>query len=274
MTRIIKIGNREFNLDEKTIIMGILNVTPDSFSDGGNFNTVDNAVKRAMEMIENGVDIIDIGGESTRPGHKSVGLEDELERVIPVIKAIRKETDIPISIDTYKAEVAKQAIENGASLINDVWGFKKDPEIAKVAAKYNVPCCLMHNRDNKEYKNIISDMIVDLEESVNIALNAGVKKENIILDPGVGFAKTYEDNLIVMKNLKEFKKMGYPLLLGTSRKSFIGKALNIENPKDRLEGTLSTTVIGIMAGCEFIRIHDVKENKRIATMTDIILKSK
>ncbi len=274
MTRIIKIGNREFNLDEKTIIMGILNVTPDSFSDGGNFNTVDNAVKRAMEMIENGVDIIDIGGESTRPGHKSVGLEDELERVIPVIKAIRKETDIPISIDTYKAEVAKQAIENGASLINDVWGFKKDPEIAKVAAKYNVPCCLMHNRDNKEYKNIISDMIVDLEESVNIALNAGVKKENIILDPGVGFAKTYEDNLIVMKNLKEFKKMGYPLLLGTSRKSFIGKALNIENPKDRLEGTLSTTVIGIMAGCEFVRIHDVKENKRIATMTDIILKSK
>lgn len=272
MTRIMKIGSKTFDLDEKTIIMGILNVTPDSFSDGGNFNTVENAVKRALEMIEDGVDIIDIGGESTRPGHEAVGLEEEIKRVIPVIEAIRKVSDIPISIDTYKGEVAKRAIESGASLINDVWGFKKDSYISEVAAKYDVPCCLMHNRGDKNYKEIINDMLCDLKESINIALRAGVKKENIILDPGIGFAKTYEDNLVVMKNLKEFKTLGYPVLLGTSRKSFIGKALNIEEPKDRVEGTISTTVMGVMAGCEFVRVHDVKANKRAAMMTEVISK--
>ncbi|MGG7162143.1 dihydropteroate synthase [Clostridium ihumii] len=270
----MKIEKKNFDLDERTIIMGILNVTPDSFSDGGNYNTIENAVKRALEMIEEGVDIIDIGGESTRPGHKSVGLEEELERVIPIIKAIREVSDIPISVDTYKGKVAEEAIKNGASLINDVWGFKKDEYIAEVAGKYNVPCCLMHNREDKNYNDIIEDMIVDLQKSIDIAIKNGVKKENIILDPGIGFAKTYEDNLVVMKNLKKIKEMGYPVLLGTSRKSFIGKALNIEEPKDRVEGTMVTTVMGIMSGCEFVRVHDVKANKRTAMMTEAILKCK
>lgn len=266
----MKIGNKEFKLGERTYVMGILNATPDSFSDGGKFNEVEIALKRVEEMIKQGADIIDVGGESTRPGFNVVEADEEIKRVVPVIRGIKEKFDIPVSIDTYKAETAEAAIKAGADIINDVWGFKKDKNMADVAAKYDVPCILMHNRKDKPYENLMEDVKNDLNESIEIAMNAGVRKENIILDPGIGFAKTYEENLIVMKNLKEIRNMGYPVLLGTSRKSMIGNALNL--PVDqRVEGTLVTTVMGIMAGCEFIRVHDVLENKRACVMTDKIL---
>lgn len=268
----MRIGNKDFILGERTYIMGILNVTPDSFSDGGKFNCVDAALEQVRKMIEDGVDIIDIGGESTRPNHTPVEEEEEVNRVVPIIKAIREKYDVPISIDTYKGKVAEAAIKAGADLINDVWGFKMDAYMAEVAAKYDVPCCLMHNRDNSEYTNIIEDMIKDLETSIEIALKAGVKKENIILDPGLGFAKTYEQNLFVMNNLEKLNRVGYPILLGTSRKSMIGLTLDLP-VNERVEGTVATTVMGIMKGCDFVRVHDIKENKRAAVMTDKILRA-
>ncbi|MGM9935468.1 MAG: dihydropteroate synthase, partial [Clostridium sp.] len=257
-------------LGERTYVMGILNATPDSFSDGGKFNEVELALKRVEEMISQGADIIDVGGESTRPGFTVVEADDEINRVVPVIKAIKEKFDITVSIDTYKAKTAEAAIKAGADIINDVWGFKKDKDMAAVAAKYDVQCILMHNREDKPYENLMEEVKSDLEESIKIAMDAGVKKENIILDPGIGFAKTYEENLMVMKNLKEIRDLGYPVLLGTSRKSMIGNALNL--PVDqRVEGTVATTVMGIMAGCEFVRVHDVLENKRACVMTDTIL---
>lgn len=271
MSRSLTIGNKTFRLGERTYIMGILNVTPDSFSDGGKYNSIENALRHAEKMIAEGVDIIDIGGESTRPNHTPVGEQEELERVIPVISRLSKEFSIPISVDTYKAKVAEEAIKNGANLINDVWGFKMDDKIAHVAAKYDIPCCLMHNRNNMNYDSLIEDMLSDLTESINIALKAGVRKENIILDPGVGFAKTYEHNLEVINKLESFKTLDYPVLLGTSRKSMIGNTLNLP-PEERVEGTLATTVIGIMKGCDFVRVHDVLENKRVCLMTDAIVR--
>ena len=269
----MKIGNKVINFDERTYVMGILNVTPDSFSDGGKYNEVDAAVKRAKEMVEEGADIIDIGGESTRPGADYVSEEEEIERVVPIIKAIKKELDVLISIDTYKSKTAEAAIKAGADIINDVWGFKKDSNMAKVAAEYNVPCILMHNREPKPYKNLMKDLIDDLIESINIALDAGVKRENIILDPGIGFAKTYEENLIVMDNLEKIVELGFPVLLATSRKSMIGLALDLP-VNERVEGTVSTTVIGIMKGCRMVRVHDVLENKRACVMTDKIIDRK
>lgn len=270
----MKIGNKEFKIGERTYIMGILNFTPDSFSDGGKFNHMEDALKHVEDMINEGADIIDIGGESTRPNHTPVGEEEEIKRVIPIIKAVREKFDIPISIDTYKAKVAEEAIKAGANLINDVWGFKKDKNMASVAAKYDVPCCLMHNRENKEYNNIMEDMLEDLKESIKIAKDAGVKDENIMLDPGIGigFAKTYEQNIEVMNNLEVIKTLGYPILLGTSRKSMIGLTLDLP-VEERIEGTIATTVIGIMKdACDFVRVHDVKENLRAAKMTDAIVR--
>lgn len=269
----MKIGNKEFKLGERTYIMGILNVTPDSFSDGGKFNEVEAALKRAEELIRDGADIIDIGGESTRPNFEVVEANEEIQRVVPIIKAIKEKFDITISIDTYKAVTAEAAINAGADIINDVWGFKKDKDMGKVAAKYNVPCILMHNREDISYNNLMQDVVMDLVESINIALEAGVKRENIILDPGIGFAKTYEQNLIVMNNIEKIRELRLPILLGTSRKSMIGITLDLP-VNERVEGTIATTVIGIMKGCEFIRVHDVLENKRAAIMTDTILKSK
>lgn len=271
VVRKMQIGNRNFEIGKRTYVMGILNVTPDSFSDGGKFNSVNSAIMRAKEMVELGADIIDIGGESTRPNHEEVGEEEEIKRVIPIISALSKEINIPISIDTYKARVAELSIKAGASLINDVWGFKKDKEIAKVAAKYDVACCLMHNKENKEYTNIMEDILKELNESIEIALNAGVKKQKIMLDPGIGFAKTYENNIEVMNNLEKLKVLNYPLLLGTSRKSMIGNALNLP-VEERTEGTIATTVIGIMKGYDFVRVHDIKENKRACQMTDTIVR--
>lgn len=269
----MRIGNKEYKLGERTYIMGILNVTPDSFSDGGKFNEIEAAVSQAKKLVEDGADIIDVGGESTRPGAEYVTEEEEIKRVVPIIKAIKKELDVTISIDTYKSKTAEEAIKAGADIINDIWGAKYDKNIAKVAAEYNVPIILMHNREAKHYENLMEDVINDLQESIDIALEAGVKKENIILDPGIGFAKTYEENLVVMNNCEVIKGMGYPVLLGTSRKSMIGLTLNLP-VNERVEGTLATTVMGIMKGMEFIRVHDVLENKRVAVMTDTILKAK
>ena len=268
----MKIGNKIVNLDERTYVMGILNVTPDSFSDGGKFNEVDLALERARQMVKEGADIIDIGGESTRPGAEYVCAEEEIKRVVDIIKAIKSELDVLISIDTYKAKTAEEAIKAGADIINDVWGFKKDKEMAKVAKKYNVPCILMHNREEKAYNNLMNDIVLDLIESINIALDAGVDRDKIILDPGIGFAKTYEENLIVMDNLEKIIDLGFPVLLATSRKSMIGLALDLPVDK-RVEGTIATTVMGIMKGCNMVRVHDVLENKRAAVMTDKILKS-
>ena len=269
----MRIGNKEYELGKRTYIMGILNVTPDSFSDGGKFNEIDAAVNQARKLIEDGADIIDIGGESTRPGAEYVTEEEEIKRVVPIIKAIKEKLDVTISIDTYKARTAEESIKAGADVINDIWGAKYDKNMAKVAAKYNTPIILMHNRENKPYENLMEDVISDLQESIDIALKAGVKKENIILDPGIGFAKTYKENLIVMNNCEVIKKLGYPMLLGTSRKSMIGLTLNLP-VNERVEGTLATTVMGIIKGFEFIRVHDVLENKRAAIMTDTILKAK
>ncbi|MGN7942781.1 dihydropteroate synthase [Virgibacillus sp. 6R] len=263
-------GKHILDYGKKTLIMGILNITPDSFSDGGSYVELDRAIAHAKEMVKNGADIIDIGGESTRPGFEAVSVEEELKRVIPVIKRLSEEVDVPISIDTYKAEVAKQSIEAGATIINDIWGAKADPNMASVAATYNVPIILMHNRNNLNYKDLIPDMIEDLMESVKIVKDAGVKDENIILDPGVGFAKTMDDNLQVMNHLDAFVALGYPVLLGTSRKRFIGHVLDLP-ANDRMEGTGATVCLGIERGCQIVRIHDVLEISRMAKMMDAML---
>ena len=264
------IGNRDFDLLNQTYIMGILNVTPDSFSDGGKFDQLDAALYQAEKMLEEGADILDIGGESTRPGFAMVPAEEEIERTIPVIEGIRKRFDTVISIDTYKAETARAAIQAGASLVNDVWGLKRDGEIANVIAQAQVACCLMHNRTNTEYVHFMQDMKADLEESMELARKAGISKDQIILDPGVGFAKSVEQNLEAIGKVGELLEFGCPVLLATSRKSVIGKTLDLEVDQ-RLEGTLVTTVMGVMAGCSFVRVHDVKENKRAIQMTRAIL---
>jgi dihydropteroate synthase len=258
------------NLHEKTSIMGILNATPDSFSDGGKYNEVAQAVLKAKEMVRNGADIIDIGGESTRPNAEKVSLEEEIARVIPIVKAISDAVNVPISIDTYKAEVAKLAIEAGAHIINDVWGAKADKNMAFVAAEKEVPIILMHNRHNKNYNNLIDDIITDLKESIAIVKNAGVKNDKIVLDPGIGFAKTYEQNLEVMNKLDQITQLGFPVLLGTSRKSMIGHALDLP-VEERLEGTGATVCLGIERGCDIIRVHDVLEMSRMSKMMDTML---
>ena len=269
----MKIGNREFDLKNHTYIMGILNVTPDSFSDGGKWNTLDAALKHTEEMIKEGADIIDIGGESTRPGYGSIlPDEDEIARVLPVIEAVKERFDIPLSIDTYKSGVAEAAVKAGAHLVNDIWGCKYDRKIADVIAKYGVFCCLMHNRKEPVYENYLEEVKADLQESADIARAAGVAADKIILDPGIGFGKTYEHNLILMKHLEILNGLGYPVLLGTSRKSMIGLTLDLP-AGDRVEGTLATTVMGVMKGCAFVRVHDVKENKRAILMTEAILKA-
>ena len=266
----MKIGNREFDVKNRTYIMGILNVTPDSFSDGGKWNTMDHALMHAEAMIKDGADILDVGGESTRPGHTPVSAEEEAARVVPVIEALRKRFDVPISVDTYKGSVADAAVQAGADLVNDVWGLKYDPDMAGVIAKHDVACCLMHNKANTEYNNFLIDMLAETQECVNIARGAGIKDERIILDPGVGFGKTYEMNLETMNHLELFQHLGFPVLLGTSRKSMIGLTLDL--PVDqRVEGTVATSVIGVMKGCAFVRVHDIKENKRAILMTEAIL---
>lgn len=266
----MRIGGKEFDIKNKTYIMGILNVTPDSFSDGGKFNNLDAALYHAEEMIRDGADIVDIGGESTRPGHTVITEEEEIARVTPVIEAVKARFDIPVSIDTYKGKVAKAALQAGADLVNDIWGFKHDRQVAELTAEYKAACCLMHNRHEAVYQDFLKDMVNDMEECVRIAREAGVPDDKIILDPGVGFGKTYEMNLEAIHHVEVLHSLGFPILLGTSRKSVIG--LTLELPADqRVEGTLATTVMGVMKGCAFVRVHDIKENKRVIRMTEAIL---
>ena len=264
------IGNKEFDLNNHCYIMGILNVTPDSFSDGGKYNNLDAALKHTEEMIRDGADIIDVGGESTRPGHTVISEEEEIARVTPVIEAIKKNFDVPISIDTYKGAVTLAALQAGANLVNDIWGFKHDQRVAEYTAKYNAACCLMHNRNEAVYADFQKDFISDMQECIDIAKKANVPDDKIILDPGVGFGKTYEMNLEIINHLEIMKQLNYPILLGTSRKSVIGLTLDL--PADeRVEGTLATIVIGVIKGCSFVRVHDIKENYRIIKMTEAIL---
>lgn len=264
-------GETTLTLGERTLVMGILNVTPDSFSDGGKYNSPDRAVAHALQLVADGADMIDLGGESTRPGHDPVGEQQELERVIPVIEALHREIPhIPLSIDTYKARVAEEALKAGAHILNDIWGFKREPEMASVAAAYHCPVILMHNRDNRNYRHLIEDMKADLQESILIAKQAGVREDMIILDPGIGFAKDYQENLEVMGQLDLLVELGYPVLLGTSRKSFIRTALEL-GPDEVVHGTAATVALGIAQGCQIMRVHDVKEIAQTVRMCDTIL---
>ncbi|RAZ65811.1 dihydropteroate synthase [Planococcus maitriensis] len=259
------------NLDvhAQTQVMGILNVTPDSFSDGGRFNNVEKALARAKQMLKDGAAIIDVGGESTRPGHTQISDEEEIARVVPLIRALKEQTEAIISIDTYKSAVARAAVEAGAHIINDIWGAKYDPEIARVAADKQVPIILMHNRAEAVYNDFWQDAKKDLEESIRIAQDAGVRNDQIWLDPGIGFAKTLAQNVEMMQRLDQLVAMGYPVLLGTSRKSFIGKLLDAK-VDERLEGSLATVAFGIAKGCQIVRVHDVKETVQTVKMVDFL----
>lgn len=268
----MQIGNRNFEIGNHTYVMGILNVTPDSFSDGGQYNNMDTVLFRVEEMIKEGADIIDVGGESTRPGYEQISADEEIMRVVPVIEQIKKHFDIPVSLDTYKATVAKAGIEAGADLINDIWGLKYDECMAEVIAGADVPCCLMHNRKEPIYQNFIQDVLADLKESVQLAQKAGIKQDKIIADPGIGFAKSYEQNLLLLQNLEVLKSLGYPVLLGTSRKSVIGLTLDLP-AHQRINGTIATTVLGVVKGCSFVRVHDIKENVQAIKMAEAILQA-
>lgn len=260
------IGDREFDTENGVYVMGILNVTPDSFSDGGLWTERDAALRQAGRMAEEGAAIIDIGGESTRPGHTPVSAEDEAARVLPIVEAVKRETGLPVSIDTYKAEVARAALEAGADMVNDIWGLRRDGgEMAALIAGTGAACCLMHNRARAEYADFMADMLSDLRETLAIADRAGIARSSIVLDPGIGFGKTYEQNLIAMNRLDELLAFGCPVLLAASRKSVIGLTLDL--PADeRMEGTIATTVAGVLRGAAFVRVHDVKENLRAARM--------
>lgn len=264
------IGNRVFDAEHRTYIMGILNVTPDSFSDGGKFNQMDAALYHAEEMIRDGADIVDVGGESTRPGHTVISDDEEISRVAPVIEAIKSRFDIPVSIDTYKGKVTEAALKAGADLVNDIWGFKFDHKVAELTAQYGAACCLMHNRSEPTYQDYLNDVVADLKECVRIAKDVGISDDKIILDPGVGFGKTYQMNLEIINHVDVLHSLGFPILLGTSRKSVIGQTLNLPTDQ-RVEGTLATTVVGILKGCAFVRVHDIKENKRVIQMTEAIM---
>jgi dihydropteroate synthase len=264
-------GEANLTLGSRTLIMGILNATPDSFSDGGRYTNVDAAVAHARAMVQDGADILDIGGESTRPGFEPVELEEEIRRIVPVIRAVREALPhIPLSIDTYKAETARAALEAGAHIINDIWGLKGDPNMAAVAAEYGCPVIINHNRHARDYNDLVPDVLADLQSSVSIAHTAGIADELIWLDPGIGFAKTHEDNLELLGRLSELQALGYPVLLGTSRKRFIKQTLNLP-VEELVEGTAATVVLGIAHGCQIMRVHDVRAIKRAALMTDAIL---
>ena len=266
----MKAGKYVLNLKEKTHIMGILNTTPDSFSDGGRYDEAEAAVQHAAQMAADGAHIIDIGGESTRPGYTPVSVEEEISRTAPVIEAVSEAVHIPISIDTFKARTAEKAIEAGASIINDIWGAKREPDIAAVAAEKQVPIILMHNREKMNYTNFMRDCLNDLYESITIAKKAGVPDDQIILDPGIGFAKTMEQNIEMLQNLERVVALGYPVLLGTSRKRVIDYVLDVPIG-ERMEGTGATCCFGVQKGCRIMRVHDVKPVARMMKMMDALL---
>jgi len=272
----LRCRKRTLRLGKRTLLMGVLNVTPDSFSDGGLFFDKEKAIAHGIRMAEEGADIIDIGGESTRPGSKPLQSDEELHRVIPVIESLSKVVGVPISIDTYKSDVAQRAIEAGAEIINDISALNFDPSLAQVAAKENTPLVLMHIRGTPEtmqknvhYESLLSEILHSLKDSIRMAESAGVDPRQIMVDPGIGFGKTIEDNLFIIKNLYEFRILGKPILLGTSRKSFIGKILNAE-AGDRLEGTLSSIAIGVLNGAHVIRSHDVLQTRKAIAIADAI----
>lgn len=269
----IKIGGRNFPIGERAYLMGILNVTPDSFSDGGHFNEIDKALFHSQKMISEGADLIDIGGESTRPGHIKISETQEIERICPVIERLKKEFSIPLSIDTYKPKVARAALEAGGDMVNDIWGLKYDKAMAQVVKEFNVPVCLMHNKDRAEYKDFMPEVLNELSECIAIAKKTGISEDKLILDPGIGFGKTLEQNLTCMNHLEDFLGLGYPLLLGTSRKSMIGLTLDLPVTQ-REEGTIATSVMGVMKGCHFLRVHNVEANKRAIQMTEAVLHEK
>jgi len=273
---IIRCRKRTFTLGRRTLLMAILNITPDSFSNGGLYFDKDKAIIQGLRMVEEGADILDIGGESTKPGSKPLGLEEELHRVIPVIESLAKELDVPISIDTYKSAIAQKAIEAGAEMVNDISGLHFDPNLAKVAAKEETPLVLMHIRGTPEtmqkdvhYNSLFSEILQYLKDSIQRAESAGLDPEQIIIDPGIGFGKTVEDNLLIIKNLSEFRALGKPILLGTSRKSFIGKTLNAD-VGERIEGSLASIAIGVLNGAHIIRCHDVLQAKKAIAVADAI----
>ncbi len=267
----MKIGKYNFDLENDPIIMGILNVTPDSFSDGGKWDNIDAALKHTEDMIRDGAKIIDVGGESTRPGYTLISDEEEISRVVPVIEKIKENFDVPISLDTYKTNVARAGVEAGADMINDVWGLKwKDRDMADLVAKSKAAVCIMHNKDNISYSNYVEDVLAELKESIDIAHKAGVNDSQIVVDPGVGFGKDYEQNLLIIKYVDRLKEPSYPVLLGTSRKSVIGLTLDVDKD-NRMAGTVATTVIGYERGCSIFRVHDVKENYEALMMAKAIL---
>lgn len=267
----IKCRDKVLELGKRTLIMGILNVTPDSFSDGGKYDKIDTAIKQAAKMIAEGADIIDVGGESTRPGHTQISVEEEIARVVPVIERLSAELDTIISIDTYKYQVAEAALKAGAHIVNDIWGLQYDNgELAQIVKKYEVPVIAMHNQNNKIYtEDIILSIRKFFERTYSIAETHGILRDMIILDPGIGFGKDIELNLEVLSRMEELRDMGR-ILLGTSRKRFIGTILGDLPPSERVEGTVATTVVGISKGADIVRVHDVLENKRAALVADRI----
>lgn len=267
----MKIGNHFFDVENQTYVMGILNVTPDSFSDGGRYNRMDAALKQVEKMMEEGAAIIDVGGESTRPGYVMITDSEEISRVVPVIEEIKKRFDIPVSVDSYKSTVAQAAIDAGADMVNDIWGLKYDPDMGGVIAKAGVACCLMHNRKDMSYGSFMTELLRDLQETIALAKEAGIADEKIIVDPGVGFGKNYDHNLAAIREVGALRALGYPVLLGASRKSVVGTALGVPK-EDRVVGTLVTTVYGVQQGCAFVRVHDVKENMQAIRMTRAIMK--
>ena len=283
----LEVGGRLFSWGAKTYVMGVVNVTPDSFSGDGLGDDVEAAIAQAARMVEEGADLIDIGGESTRPGSQPVTEEEELRRVIPVVAGVRERTGAVIAIDTYRSRVAEEALATGASMINDVWGLRMDPQVGEVAARHNVPLVLMHNRSRPkdaaqterlggrylgvEYEDLMGDIIRELRESIDLALEAGVEREKIIVDPGVGFGKTVDQNLQLLARMAELKVLGLPILLGASRKSFIGYTLDLP-VEERVEGTAAAVAVGIANGADIVRVHDVREMVRVARMTDSIVR--
>ena len=284
--RTFKISNKVFNLDKKTLIMGILNITPDSFSDGGKFSSIDDAVNYAIQMQKEGADIIDVGGESTRPGALSLSISEELHRVIPVIEKLIKKIDVPLSIDTYKSDVAKKSLDLGVGMVNDITALNGDKKLVNIVASYEVPVCLMHMKGNPRdmqknpfYDDIVLEIIRFLKERSDYALFNDVKKENIVIDPGLGFGKRtgrgIEDNCEILKRISELKILKYPILIGASRKTFIGNICGREKPlpvDERLEGSLAAAVVAVLNGADIIRVHDVKETKRCIDLIDTILR--
>lgn len=266
----MKIGTKEFDTQHHTYIMGILNVTPDSFSDGGRFNSYDAAMRHAEELIAGGSDVLDIGGESSRPGHSIISPTEEIDRVAPLIEAVKKNFDVPVSVDTWKSEVAEVALKLGVDLVNDIWGFQRDEKMAPLVKQYGAACCLMHNRKEAVYQDLLPEIYADLEHCLQTAKAAGIDDDKIMLDPGLGSGKHWDMNLVVMNHLDYFTSLGYPLLLGASRKGTIGKVLDL--PADeREEGTLVTTVLAVQNGYGFVRVHDAEKNRRAIKMTEAIL---